>query len=77
MTVAPLFKKFESAEEFEEAVKSAYSHPSCTLRYGQLYFNMLSKCRPDIAEALRGGALDPFYKDGVSDGTRSVVKSRW
>jgi hypothetical protein len=77
MTVAPLFKEFASAEEFEEAVKSAYGHPSCTLRYGQLYFNMLTKHRPDIAKALQGGALDPFYKEGVSDATRSVVESRW
>ena len=30
-------------------------------RYGQTLFNTLLDNRPDLAERIRGGALDPFY----------------
>jgi hypothetical protein len=48
-----------------------------TMRYGQIYFNLLSAARPDIAEALRGTMLDPFNKDEVKGETNKFVESKW
>lgn len=48
-----------------------------TIRYGQLYFSLLSSARPDIAESLRSTKLDPFYKDEVKGETHKFVESKW
>jgi hypothetical protein len=32
-------------------------------RYGQTAFNVLTECRADLSEQIRGTILDPFYKD--------------
>ncbi len=34
-----------------------------TWRKGQTYFNVLAEVRPNIAEMIRGGRLDPYYDD--------------
>lgn len=31
------------------------------LRYGQAFYNLLHTERPDLADLVRGTALDPFY----------------
>jgi hypothetical protein len=46
-------------------------------RYGQVYFNLLSTARPDIAGALRGTMLDPFHKTEVKPETHKFVESKW
>jgi len=46
-------------------------------RYGQMYFNLLSVSRPDIAERIQHSSLDPFYKDVVSSITHMFVESNW
>jgi|SanBayMetagenome_1026888.scaffolds.fasta_scaffold162419_2 hypothetical protein len=49
-------------------------------RYGQAMFNILTLCRPLIAEKLRATALDPFYKDDPADiphETWILVASEW
>lgn len=74
--VAPLFPVL-AYPEFADAVERAFKHPSCTQRYGQLYFNMLTKSRPEIAERIGGTALDPFYKDVISKETEQFVLSNW
>lgn len=48
-----------------------------SMRYGQVYFNLLSAARPDIAEALRGTMLDPFHRNEVKDETHKFVESKW
>jgi hypothetical protein len=48
-----------------------------SMRYGQVYFNLLSASRPDIAEIIRGTMLDPFHKDEVKSETHKVVESKW
>jgi hypothetical protein len=42
-----------------EAVKDRKPH----IRAGQAAFNALLKLRPEIAERIRGGPLDPFHHD--------------
>ncbi len=48
-------------------------------RYGQALFNVLSKVRPQLAEEIRGGQLDPFYRDrdGVVPELWSFLESQW
>lgn len=49
-------------------------------RYGQAMFNILTLCRPSIAEQLRATALDPFYKNSPADiahETWILVASEW
>lgn len=75
-TVVPL-QPVLAYPDFIEAVNKAFNHPACNWRYGQLYFNMLSKHRPEIAEALRGTLLDPFYKDSIKDEVHNFVTGRW
>ena len=33
-------------------------------RYGQTLFNVLYEHHPDLADEIRGGELDPYYKEG-------------
>ena len=47
------------------------------LRYGQVYFVMLSKRYPEIAEKLRGTPLDPFHHEEASPETHAFVESLW
>ena len=57
------FEKFKSAD--------------ASIRYGQVYFNLLSKSRPEIAAKLRGSALDPFHRDLVDDKVHAFVEYLW
>lgn len=54
-----------------------WSKQDSSIRYGQVYFNLLSSSRPDIAEALRGTMLDPFHKQEVKEETHKFVESKW
>lgn len=52
-----------------------------TWRTGQSMFNALYHIRPDLADRLRGGELDPFYRDH-NDGeaisnTLSWLEQHW
>ena len=47
------------------------------LRYGQHLFMLLSVERSDIAEALRGTPLDPFYDHQVKQRTVDAIRSMW
>lgn len=50
-------------EDYQAAVHAALKqHPHW--RIGQAHFNVLSDMRPDLAELVRGSALDPFHNDG-------------
>jgi len=49
-------------------------------RYGQALFNILTLCRPNLAEVLRATPIDPFYADEVGDIDPEVwelLASRW
>lgn len=46
-------------------------------RRGQAYFNVLHDERPDIAQELVGGPLDPFYDDSKLDAFLAAVAERW
>lgn len=48
-------------------------------RYGQALFNLLSKVRPELAEKIRGGQLDPFYRDldGISPELWTLLQTEW
>lgn len=47
------------------------------LRLGQIYFNELAIVRPEIAEAIRGSMLDPFYKERITNVVSEFVRERW
>jgi hypothetical protein len=49
----------ELCREIMKAVKDRKPH----IRPGQAAFNALLKLRPEIAEQIRGGPLDPFHHD--------------
>lgn len=56
-----------------EMIKKAGS----PLRYGQVYFVMLSDLYPEIAEQIRNTPLDPFYHEKASTDTHEFVESKW
>lgn len=47
------------------------------LRYGQVYFVMLSKRYPEIAEQIRATPFDPFYHEEMSPEAHAFVESLW
>ena len=54
------------SEFVREYTHATERHPSW--RRGQAAFNTLSSLHPDLAEKVRGTAIDPFYRDEI--GTR-------
>jgi hypothetical protein len=65
-----------SYEDFDQLVKSTHeSKPEW--KYGQVYYNLLSYHRPDIANQIQGTLMDPFHKTQVSLHTINFVKSKW
>jgi hypothetical protein len=43
-------------------------------RYGQAFFNVLFEERPDIAQAIHGSSLDPFFKHIISMETLEKIQ---
>lgn len=48
-----------------------------SIRYGQVYFNLLNQSRPEIAAKLRGSELDPFHRELVDDKVHAFVEYLW
>jgi hypothetical protein len=46
-------------------------------RLGQAYFNVLTYVRPDLADKIRGGHLDPFYRDKLINEFLNAVSVNW
>jgi hypothetical protein len=46
-------------------------------RAGQWYFNALADVRPDLAERVRGTALDPFHRDDLLPAFLRYVARHW
>ena len=46
-------------------------------REGQTYFNVLTEARPDLAEKVRGAAIDPFYQDGRIGDFLIFISDNW
>lgn len=46
-------------------------------KYGQVFFNVLSSVRSDIAELIRGTQHDTFHHDDVKEGIYTYIKSKW
>lgn len=59
----------------DEIVAQHIAHPEW--RYGQLVFNAVHDLRPDIADRLRGGDLDPFYASGKASMFLNAVYDQW
>lgn len=53
------------------------SSTDASIRYGQVYFNLLNQSRPEIAAKLRGSALDPFHRELVDDKVHAFVEYLW
>lgn len=47
------------------------------MRYGQVWYNMLSSYRADLAHRVTATPLDPFYRDVVSVEIHDFVRSQW
>lgn len=78
--VEPMKVEYISFNDFlaDASIKfEKWSKTDSSIRYGQVYFNLLSAARPDIAEALRGTMLDPFHKESVKPETHKFVESKW
>lgn len=46
-------------------------------RYGQAFFNVLFEERPDIAQAIHGSSLDPFFKHIISIETLEKIQEMY
>lgn len=55
----------------EQVVISSVQHTNW--RVGQVAFNVLASMRPEIAEAIRGSKVDPFYADNLPHGHEKVA----
>lgn len=63
-------------EEFEMAC-SMYARAHLNQRAGQVYYNVLHDIRPDLADAIVGTLIDPFYKDEVDEQIRKFIRENW
>lgn len=54
------------------SLKYAMKNP--TQRRGQAYFNYLAQIRPELAEQIRGGGLDPFHNDSAIENLLNWLK---
>lgn len=65
-----------SFQEFlNKVIHAKREHPEW--RLGQTYFNVLHDCNPKLANRIRGGAVDPFYKDELVPKFIDFVHERW
>jgi len=55
----------------------AYQKTDKAQRVGQWMFNVLHEMRPELANAVRGGDLDPFYDDAKIDNFLNWVSKNW
>lgn len=55
-------KNLISQKEYLDKVSDEISKNN-SFRVGQIYFNILYECRPDLADLICGTELDPFHKD--------------
>jgi len=46
-------------------------------RRGQSYFNVLYDCKPALADTIRGGVNDPFYRDEILPKFLTHVADLW
>lgn len=66
-----------SYQEFIDKVHEVHSKMNGAWRLGQTYFNVLSNCKSDLAEAIRSTIHDPFYKNEISKELEQLIKSKW
>ena len=66
-----------SYQEFIDKVHSLHKKMNGSWRLGQTYFNVLSNCKPGIAESIRSTIHDPFNKEIISKELEQIVQSRW
>lgn len=65
---------FKTADDFLAAV---YLAKPASWRKGQAAFNGLLQVRPDLAELVRGGILDPFHDDNRLPDFEVWLRARW
>ena len=64
----------QSVEGFFAQVADVWAKSQGRARYGQVFFNELYRVRPDLADRIRGTALDPFYKNLPTDIDPAVIR---
>lgn len=78
VNTAPL--RFATFDQFIEHCSDRFrqiKHVDPTVRYGQIVFNELERCRPDVSEQIRGTVNDPFHKDFLHATSEEFIRSRW
>lgn len=64
--------------EYDKFVQMAENYASSTnQRRGQAMFNCLIREKPDLAETIKGGMLDPFYSDSKIPHFLNWLKAMW
>ena len=48
-----------------------------SVRYGQLFFNVLYERHPRLADDIRATTLDPFHKDAVESEVWEYCHQKW
>lgn len=66
-----------SYQEFLDKVQALHKKMNGQWRLGQTYYNVLSNCKPNIAESIRSTIHDPFHKDIISKELEQIVQSKW
>jgi len=56
-------------------IEARAEHPEW--RVGQTLFNILHQLAPDLAEEIRGAAIDPFYQDSRIPKFLEYIKKNW
>jgi hypothetical protein len=62
-------------EDFEAIAEKMFI--GSTLRYGQLWFNLLVELKPDVADKIRGTIHDPFHHENVPEKTSRIAATLW
>ena len=70
-------KRISGFDLFEDLVKSLHAHPTNKQRLGQVYFNVLSRIKPDVAEQIRGTLFDPCHRDEIHPKVSDRVRTLW
>jgi len=55
----------------EEATKNPQ------MRYGQVWFNMLTTYRSELSHKIVATPIDPFHHDAVSDEAHQYARDNW
>lgn len=75
------FKDASPKVSFAEYLQTVQRHQAANqnkvLRNGQIYFNVLCDIHPSLAESIRAGDIDPFYRDDLIPAFIEHLSKEW